>query len=81
MGLIAIRRVVLPGVRTSRSALLSALLMAAVALGLVAMHDSGSEHVAHAAVATSTGTHADQHGGADATPTCSAARQRRWPAP
>jgi hypothetical protein len=68
MGLTAIRRVVLPGVRTARSALLSVLLMAAVALGLVAMHDSGSEHVAHAAVSTGTATHADQHGGADATP-------------
>ena len=68
MGLTAIRRVVLPGVRTARSALLSAMLMAAVALGLVAMHDSGSEHVAHAAVSTGTGTHADEHGGTDAMP-------------
>jgi hypothetical protein len=47
MSLDAIRRAALPGSRTIRSTFISILLMAAVVLGLVAMHDSGAEHLPH----------------------------------
>lgn len=59
MSLDAIRRAALPGSRTIRSTFLSVVLMAAVVLGLVAMHDSGGEHLPHdgASVATESVPH------------------------
>lgn len=69
MGLSAIRRVALPGARTTRSTLVSVLLMAAVALGLVAMHDGGAEHVAHAtASAPEADSHVDEHAASSGMP-------------
>ena len=68
MGLTAIRRVALPGARKAPSTFVTVLLMAAVALGLVAMHDSGSEHVAHAVVSESADSHVRPHGEGDAVP-------------
>lgn len=59
MSLDAIRRAALPGSRTIRSTFISVMLMVAVVLGLVAMHDSGGKHVAHdGAAATEPASHA-----------------------
>ena len=68
MGLTAIRRVALPSARTAGSTFVTVLLMAAVALGLVAMHDSGSEHAAHVTISTAADSHAHPHGENDPGP-------------
>jgi hypothetical protein len=69
MGLSAIRHVALPGVRTARATFVSVLLMVAVVLGLVAMHDRGPEHVAHVAPATAVaGAHIDEHAASSPVP-------------
>lgn len=62
MGLDPIRRVARPGHRTARSTFISVLLMAAVALGMVAMHDPGVDHAAHGGTsATAQASHRAEH--------------------
>ena len=56
MRLATIRRVSLPGERTFRSSLASIFVMAAVILGLLAMHTAGAEHF-DSPVAAVAGTH------------------------
>jgi hypothetical protein len=64
MGLDLIRRISRPGARTAPATFLSVVLMVAVALGLVAMHDSGVEHAAHAgASAAAQESHRAEHAG------------------
>ena len=56
MRLATIRRVSLPGERALRSSLVSIVVMAAVILGLVAMHTAGADHF-DSPVAAVAGTH------------------------
>jgi hypothetical protein len=60
MKLNTIRHVILPAFRTARAAFVSVFLMAAVILGLLAMHGAGNQHLPHSAAESSV-AHVDEH--------------------
>lgn len=60
MKLNTIRHVMLPAFRTARATFVSVFLMAAVILGLLAMHGAGNQHLPHSAAESSV-AHVDEH--------------------